>query len=168
MLFSILIPVYNADRYLKQCLESIVAQTYRDFEVWMINDGSKDNSGEICNEYARKYPHMHVVHRENRGTIITRAELVSYAQGDYCLFVDSDDYIRKDALNIVKNVLLETNADCVVFGLERIMNGCSIGVTTEDAADSKNDWLGGASTGERISTLRCNNSSWKCWNENKL
>lgn len=134
MLFSILIPVYNADRYLKQCLESIVAQTYRDFEVWMINDGSKDNSGEICNEYARKYPHMHVVHRENRGTIITRAELVSYAQGDYCLFVDSDDYIRRDTLDVVKTVLLKTNADCVVFGLERVLNGCSIGVTAEESA----------------------------------
>lgn len=100
---SIIIPVYNAEKYLRQCLDSVLAQTYSDFEVLLINDGSKDNSGKICDEYAAKDTRFTVFHKENGGVSSARNLGLENAQGEWVTFVDSDDYIADEFLEVFIN-----------------------------------------------------------------
>lgn len=90
---SILIPVYNVEKYLSKCLESILLQTYKNIEIIIINDGTTDSSLEIANLYASKYDFIHVYSYENAGISTTRNRALEKATGDYYLFVDSDDYL---------------------------------------------------------------------------
>ena len=95
MKFSILIPVYNVERYLEQCLESVINQTFGDYEVIIVDDGSTDNSSYICDSFAEKYPEkIYVIHKENQGLISARRIAIDKAQGEFCIFVDSDDFIE--------------------------------------------------------------------------
>lgn len=99
---SILIPVYNVEKYLHRCLDSICNQLNEECELVIINDGSKDGSGGICNEYQNKYPNLiRVFHQENRGTGVTRNSLLNNVQGEYVWFVDSDDFITENILNTI-------------------------------------------------------------------
>ena len=101
---SVIVPVYNAEKYIKRCLDSILAQSYRYFEVLLIDDGSTDNSGKICDEYALNDNRIRVIHKENSGVSATRNIGITEAKGDYIAFVDSDDYIRSDMFEkMVKN-----------------------------------------------------------------
>lgn len=93
-LISILLPVYNTSAYLHQCLDSVLAQTYTNLQVVLVDDGSKDNSLEICQQYAVKDPRVEVYHQENQGVATARNVLLSKIKGDYFLFVDSDDWIE--------------------------------------------------------------------------
>lgn len=101
---SVVIPVYNVEKYLKRCLESILKQNIVNYEILLVDDGSTDSSGKICDSYAQRYNHIRVIHKENEGLGLTRNVGIMYAQGEYILFVDSDDFIRDGALQ----VLLET------------------------------------------------------------
>ena len=93
MTFSVIIPVYNVENYLHECVDSIVNQTYQDFELILIDNGSTDNSGKICDEYASKYPTVRVQHlMPNIMASGARNEGQAMAEGDYILFIDSDDY----------------------------------------------------------------------------
>lgn len=114
--FSIIVPVYNVEKYLHECLRSILGQTYSDYEIILVDDGSTDSSGEICDEYASKYPNVHVYHQENQGLSAARNFGVQNAIGEYIWFVDSDDVIlTSDALETLdKN--LAGQVDVVVFG----------------------------------------------------
>lgn len=91
---TILIPVYNTSKYLRQCLDSITAQTYQNLQVVLVDDGSTDDSLSICEEYAGKYSYIEVHHQVNAGVAAARNKLLSYIAGDYVLFVDSDDWIE--------------------------------------------------------------------------
>lgn len=91
---TILIPVYNTSKYLRQCLDSITAQTYQNLQVVLVDDGSTDDSLSICEEYAGKYSYIEVHHQANAGVAAVRNKLLSYIAGDYVLFVDSDDWIE--------------------------------------------------------------------------
>lgn len=91
---TILVPVYNTSKYLRQCLDSITAQTYQNLQVVLVDDGSTDDSLSICEEYARKYSYIEVHHQANAGVAAARNKLLSYIAGDYVLFVDSDDWIE--------------------------------------------------------------------------
>ena len=93
-LVSIIVPVYNVENYLRECLDSIVAQTYRNIEVILIDDGSKDSSGAICDEYADKDNRIKVIHKENGGVSAARNTGLDIAKGDWISYVDSDDYIE--------------------------------------------------------------------------
>lgn len=93
---SVIVPVYNAEKYLIQCIDSILAQTFTDFELILVNDGSKDSSGKICDEYARKDNRIIVIHKENGGVSSARNIGIDITQGDWIVFVDSDDYISAD------------------------------------------------------------------------
>ena len=93
---SVIVPVYNTENYLRQCIESIINQTYKDFELILVDDCSQDNSGKICDEYAEKYNFIKVIHKENTGLLRTRKEGFSNARGKYISFIDSDDYIEPD------------------------------------------------------------------------
>lgn len=107
MKFSVIVPVYNVEDYLKKCLDSIIGQTYTNFEIIIVNDGSKDNSQQIIDEYAQEYPSLiKALKKENGGLSDARNFGVKKATGDYILFVDSDDYINKELLEKLNEVIV--------------------------------------------------------------
>ena len=102
---SVIVPVYNVEKYLCQCVESILSQTYRNFELLLIDDGSKDNSGNICDEYAKNDPRIRVLHVENGGASYARNIGLNIAVGDWVTFVDADDWVSSNYLEeLVKDV----------------------------------------------------------------
>lgn len=108
ILYSIIIAIYNVDKYLEKCLDSVVNQTYKNWEAILVDDGSKDHSGKICDEYAAKDSRFKVYHRENQGSLMARRYGISQAQGDYILVIDSDDLIHKELLEYA-NSIIDTN-----------------------------------------------------------
>lgn len=119
MLFSILIPVYNVEKYLRECIDSVLNQNEKDIEIILCDDGSTDNSGNICDEYKEKYPNIiKVIHKENEGLLLTRRKLFSYAKGQYVLCIDGDDYISDNALNKLKEIILKSSPDIILYNLE--------------------------------------------------
>lgn len=119
MKFSILVPVYNVEKYLEECIESLLAQDYKDYEIILVDDGSKDLSPAICDGFAKDYEFIKVVHKENHGLISARRVGLQNASGDYIIFVDSDDTLRKDALSVLAKIL-EVDYDMVVFRWQAI------------------------------------------------
>lgn len=115
-LISILLPVYNTSAYLHQCLDSVLAQTYTNLQVVLVDDGSKDNSLEICQQYAAKDSRVEVYHQENQGVATARNVLLSKIKGDYFLFVDSDDWIELDMVEFLIGKALTNNIEMVVCG----------------------------------------------------
>ena len=119
MLISIIIPVYNAARYLRRCLDSCLAQTYRELEVVCVNDGSTDGSGAILDEYAAKDTRVKVLHQPNKGVVKARKAAVNAATGEFCYFLDSDDWLPETALSDLVAVL--DNETDIVFGNQAIV-----------------------------------------------
>lgn len=116
MLFSICIPVYNTSKYLDECLQSVLCQTEKDYEIVLVDDGSTDNSGEICDRYAAEYPHIRVIHKENEGLMMTRRRGFQEAKGDYFLCLDSDDAFNdKNTLKKIRHIIEEEKADLVIY-----------------------------------------------------
>ncbi len=113
---SILVPVYNSEKYLRQCLDSIVNQTYKDLQVVIVDDGSKDNSLSICREYADKYEFIEVYHQGNAGVASARNALLDKARGDYTIFIDSDDWIELDMIEGLLHYIAEYDLDIVICG----------------------------------------------------
>lgn len=97
-MISIIVPVYNALPSLGRCIESILAQTYSDFELLLINDGSTDNSGSICNDYEARDTRVRVIHQKNQGASLSRRNGITQSKGEYLTFVDADDYLEPDCL----------------------------------------------------------------------
>lgn len=118
-LFSIIIPAYNAERYLERCLDSIVRQTYSQIEIILINDGSTDRSGEICDQYAQKDSRVKVIHQKNSGVSSARNAGLETASGDYIGFVDADDWIEHNMFEILSRHLSKKTVDVVRFNAER-------------------------------------------------
>lgn len=112
-LISVIIPVYNVEKYLRQCLDSVVNQTLKDIEILIINDGSTDNSQYIIKEYADKYSNIKVINKQNEGLYKARNTGLENATGKYIGFVDSDDYIKHDMYEKLYSKAEETNADIV-------------------------------------------------------
>lgn len=114
--FSIIVPVYNTEKYVKRCLDSIKSQTFKDYEVIIINDGSTDNSSDIISKYSYK-----VINQENQGLSMVRNNGVKEASGDYLIFLDSDDYIEKDLLEEINNSL-SNNPDLVRYQIKEVFD----------------------------------------------
>ena len=108
---SIIVPVYKVENYLRQCVDSILAQTFTDFELILVDDGSKDRSGQICDEYAEMDERVTVIHKENSGPSDTRNRGIEQAAGNYFMFVDSDDYIAPTMVECLYQSILKENAD---------------------------------------------------------
>ncbi|MFF2910887.1 glycosyltransferase family 2 protein [Paenibacillus sp. NPDC057934] len=117
LLFSIIIPVYNVEEYLRECLDSLIEQTYKGFEIILVNDGSTDSSGIICDEYAEKYNNCLVSHTSNQGVSAARNLGIDRATGDYIMFVDSDDWLEREALQKIHEILIEYQYDILMYGL---------------------------------------------------
>lgn len=113
-LVSVVIPVYNVNRYLPQCLESVISQTYRNIEIIIIDDGSTDDSGSICDRYAKRDARIHVIHSNNRGLAAARNLGLEYVKGEYISFIDSDDWIDPHTIETFIRAAVHTKADIVV------------------------------------------------------
>jgi len=121
MKFSILIPVYNVEKYLYNCLDSVINQTFNDYEVICVDDGSTDTSGKICDKYFDLYPNLiHVIHKKNEGLISARRVGIKNAKGDYYCFLDSDDLVVPRFLEKLNNKIDKYKPDIVIFGYQRI------------------------------------------------
>lgn len=114
---SIIVPVYKAELSLNKCLDSILDQTFGDFEVILINDGSPDSCGSICDAYASKDKRLRVIHKENNGVSAARNDGIKVARGKYITFVDSDDWIEPNMLEGIMSIIRTDNYDCVVTGI---------------------------------------------------
>ena len=118
-LVTIIIPVYNVEKFLVKCLESVIRQKYRNLEIILVDDGSTDTSGIICDEYALKDNRIQVIHKENAGLSSARNAGLDIAKGEYIYFLDSDDWIEENTINENLDFLKRYNADMVIFGIIR-------------------------------------------------
>lgn len=119
---SVIVPVYNVSQYLRKCIDSILEQDYKNFEIILINDGSTDDSGKICDEYAEKYKNINVYHQKNGGISSARNLGVSKVTGKYISFVDSDDFVMKDFLSSMHSNLKNNNVDISCCGSYEYFN----------------------------------------------
>lgn len=118
---SIIIPVYNAEKYLKRCINSLFSQTYHDLEIILIEDGSIDRSKRICEEYERKYKNVvYFAHHENQGQVKTRNDGISLAKGRWIMFLDADDYLDKDVISNFVEIIRRDKSDIVCSGYKTI------------------------------------------------
>lgn len=116
-LISVVVPIYNVERYLSKCIDSIINQTYCNFELILVDDGSTDNSGMICDKYAETDIRIKIIHKKNGGLSDARNVGISLANGDYITLIDSDDYIDSKFLENFINIIRKQDADLIVTGL---------------------------------------------------
>ena len=120
MLVSVIVPVYNVEKYLKKCVTSIMENSFKNLEINLVDDGSTDNSGQLCDELAIMDIRIKVIHKKNGGLSSARNAGLDIARGDYISFVDSDDYIDKNMLGKMLDKAIEYNADIVQCGISRV------------------------------------------------
>lgn len=124
---TIAVPVFNVEKYLERCLESIVPQLENNMELLVINDGSYDGSGKICNAFQNRYPNLiRVIHQRNHGLSFTRNVCIKEARGEYISFIDSDDYVTSNAYDHLMKLVREYNADVLCFGYIDVYRGKDI------------------------------------------
>ncbi len=119
-MISVVIPVYNAAKYLQRCLASVLCQTYTDIECILVNDGSKDKSVQLCQSFAKKDSRIIVVNKENEGVDKTRFEGLKHASGEFVMFLDSDDWLEKDAVENLMKPMSQFEADVVVGQIRNV------------------------------------------------
>lgn len=128
---SFIIPIYNVEKYLIRCIESIISQTFNDWELILINDGSTDNSKNIAESYAKKYPNIHFINSNNYGVSHARNLGLMHATGKYISFIDSDDEIEKNALTIFKDLEFNNHTSLYKFGYSKIINGTKSNIISQ-------------------------------------
>lgn len=111
MMISVIIPVYNVEKYLRRCVESLQKQTWKDVEIILVDDGSKDGSGALCDELANEDSRIKVIHQKNLGASLARRNGIAAAKGEYLAFVDSDDYVESQYLQAMYDALIRENAE---------------------------------------------------------
>lgn len=116
---SIVIPVYKVEKYIERCLASVLNQTYQDYEIILVDDGSPDRCGEICDQYAQKYSFIKTIHKKNAGLGYARNTGIEAATGKYITFIDSDDYITESLLKDLVDAAVNMQADTVIAGYSR-------------------------------------------------
>lgn len=115
MKFSICVPAYKTENYINQCIDSIISQTFSDFEIIIVDDGSPDNVGIIADEYAQKDTRIHVIHQENKGLFHARISAIKAAKGEYIIHIDSDDWIERECLATINNIIEKNDVDIVLI-----------------------------------------------------
>ena len=131
MFFSVIVPVYKVEEYLRACVESVLNQTFSDFELILVNDGSPDACPQICEEYAKKDARVKVLHKENGGLASARRAGIQIAQGDYVYNLDSDDRIEPDTLGTAFNIIQRTDCEIVSFGYQWVQGGKTVRITDD-------------------------------------
>ena len=114
-MLTLIIPIYNIEQYLSQCLDSIINQTYKNIQIILVDDGSTDSSGRICDEYADKDSRIIVIHKENGGLVSARKAGLRKATGEYVVYVDGDDWIELNAIEHMVGTIERTKADIVLY-----------------------------------------------------
>jgi glycosyltransferase involved in cell wall biosynthesis len=117
---SVIIPVYKAEKYLRRCIDSVINQTYKNLEIVLVDDGSPDKCGLICDEYAQNDNRITVIHKENEGVSKARNSGIKVVSGDYIYFLDSDDFIELNTISILHRHAIETNADIIIGNYKAI------------------------------------------------
>ena len=135
MLFSVIVPIYNIEKYLSRCIDSVLAQTFSDYELILVDDGSPDNCPAICDSYAAKDERIKVIHKENGGLVSARQAGISVAAGDYIFHLDGDDAACEDALESAAKIINETHPDIVSFSYRYCINGGEVGGVVDDLVD---------------------------------
>ena len=123
ILFSIVVPVYNVEQFLDKCVRSILEQTYTKFELILVDDGSTDSSGQMCDQYEEEDCRITVIHKKNGGLVSARKAGVSVAKGDYAVCVDSDDWIDKKHLQELARIVHDYSPDIICFGHYEVSEG---------------------------------------------
>ena len=118
---SMIVPVYQVEKYISQCIESVLNQTFQDFELILVDDGSKDHSGEICDTYADRDDRIMVIHTDNRGAAAARNAGLDHASGRYITFLDGDDYLAENMIERLYEVIENSNYDIVVCDFLNIL-----------------------------------------------
>ena len=138
---SVIVPIYNMEKYLGQCIDSILAQTFSDWELILVNDGSKDGTSDICHRYAAKDSRIIVLDQENHGLVYSVGAGLRKASGTYVMFLDHDDWYEKDMIEILHKSLLEHDADCVMGGYKKVYESGreEIALPLQDAVYEKKD-----------------------------
>ena len=124
-MISVIVPIYNTEKYLKRALNSLLKQTYQDLEILLIDDGSTDSSLKICQEYAKKDHRIKVFHQENKGVSVVRNFGLSVAKGEYISFLDSDDYMEPNMLQTLYQNLIDTESDISVCHYQKFKDQIS-------------------------------------------
>ncbi len=122
VLVSIIVPIYNVEKYLSECIESVLAQSYKNLEIILVDDGSTDSSGEICDAYKRRNDRIQVIHKENGGLSDARNQGIVQSRGLYLAFVDSDDTIDSSYVEVMMRVMERYNCDIVQCAYQKIYN----------------------------------------------
>lgn len=137
--FSVCVPVYNAEKFISECIESVLKQTYLFFELILVDDGSKDDSLRICREYEKKDSRIYVYSKKNEGQLATRNFAFSKASGDVILCLDSDDFLELETLDKLNQYFLEYNCDCIYFNMKRFFKDKFFLETKIDKIEMTND-----------------------------
>ena len=127
-LISVIVPVYKVEPYLRRCVDSILSQTYTHLEIFLVDDGSPDNCGKICDEYAQKDNRIKVIHKKNGGLSDARNVAIDVAKGEYITFVDSDDFIACDYVETLYNLVEKYQCKVGVAWLRIFHEGCEAGI----------------------------------------
>ncbi|HEL1766110.1 TPA: glycosyltransferase [Streptococcus suis] len=122
ILLSVIIPVYQVEKYLKRCIDSVLAQKFIDYEIILVDDGSTDSSPAICDAYSAEYPHISVIHKENGGLSDARNVGIKHAAGEYIFFLDSDDWISPTMFESLKEIISSKKHDIIHFDLQFCKN----------------------------------------------
>lgn len=128
--FSIVVPIYNVEKFLDQCIRSILSQRYNNYELILVDDGSTDHSGKICDAYALKNHHIQVIHKSNGGLVSARRTGVMAAKGEYVGYVDGDDWVSDNWLAEVNKVIVEAHPDIVEYNAFKSTNGKNVEIKT--------------------------------------
>lgn len=121
-MYSVIVPIYKVENYLPQCIESILEQTYNNFELILVDDGSPDNCPALCDKYAKKDRRVKVIHKQNGGVVSARKAGLSIAQGEYICFVDGDDFVSNDMLETYERILCRQKVDVICAGYSKYNN----------------------------------------------
>lgn len=131
-LISVIVPIYKVEDYLERCVDSIINQSYSNLEIILVDDGSPDNCPQICDNYAKQDSRVKVVHKVNGGLSDARNAGMEIATGDYISFIDSDDYVHTDMLNILLNVMLKENCEIAQCGTVKFNEGETVALNKID------------------------------------
>jgi glycosyltransferase involved in cell wall biosynthesis len=138
-LISIVVPVYKVEKYLHRCIESILSQTYKNFELILVDDGSPDGCPSICDEYASLYENITVIHKENTGVSAARNSGIEIARGKYITFIDSDDFVNESFLKVLKTTLDVHNVPISMCSYKRVSESSQIIVSNKNVVRVIND-----------------------------